>query len=149
MNEWMSTCMLCLKYRVYRGCHCWHHVSAVHFLHIKPYNQYVLLAPCTVILCLLQTLVHFSSFGFRTYILFCVTIQRFPSFIDLLQIVVCCYDIWYDMVWYDMIWYDMIWYDMIWYDMIWYGMIWYGMVWYDMIWYDMIWYMVWYVLVCT
>ena len=105
--EWMSICMLCLKYRVYiqvyRGCHCWHHVSAVNCPYIKPYIQYVLLAPFTVVLCLLQTLVHFSSFGLLTYILFRIIILVFPGFVDLVQIVACCYD----MILYDMMWYDM------------------------------------------
>jgi len=94
--------MLCLKYRVCiqvcRACHCWHHVSAVIYPYFKPNNQYVPLASCTVVLCLLQTLVNFSSIGFLTYILFCIIILRFPSFIDLVQIVAC----WYDMIWYDM-----------------------------------------------
>jgi hypothetical protein len=58
----------------------------------------VLLAPCILVLSLRQTLVHFSSYGFLTYILFCVIIPRFPSFIDLVQIVAC----WYDVIWYDM-----------------------------------------------
>ena len=62
---------------------------AVNFPYIKPYNQYVLLAPCTVVRCLLQTLIYFSSFVFLTYILFCIVILRFPSFIELVQIVAC------------------------------------------------------------
>jgi hypothetical protein len=101
MNEWVFVCCVlsieCMYIQVYRGCHCWHRVSAVHFPYIKPCNQYVLLAPCTVVLCLVQTLVHFSSFGFLTYISFCLIILRFPSFIDLVQIVACWHDMIYDM----------------------------------------------------
>jgi hypothetical protein len=63
--------------------------SAVSFPCFKPCDRYVLLTPCTVVLYLLQTLVHFSPFGFLIYILFCLIILRFPSFIDLAQIVAC------------------------------------------------------------
>jgi hypothetical protein len=90
MNEYLyvvSEVHTCSVYTGLQGCHCWHHVSAVNFPYIKPYNQYVLLAPCTVVLCLLQTLVYFSSFGFLSYVLFCGIILRFPSFVDLVQIV--------------------------------------------------------------
>jgi hypothetical protein len=82
--ERVSICMLCLKYRecilVCGGCSCWHHVSVVLLPYIKPCTQYVVLVPCSVVLSLLQTLMHFSSFGFLTYILFCIIILRFPQF---------------------------------------------------------------------